>query len=81
MREKSKVLNSESNGSLMRITPLGVYLSKLDSVDELVKLVKAEVSLTHQVPVAKEASVSYCIMLRYLINHLGDREGAYQEVK
>ena len=42
--EKGK---SESNGSMMRITPLAVWASNISDLDKLQKLVSMDVSFTH----------------------------------
>jgi ADP-ribosyl-[dinitrogen reductase] hydrolase len=81
LRDKAKVLNSESNGSLMRITPLAVFLSKVENKKDFAQLVKAEVSLTHSSEIVKEAAVCYCIAVQSLLKEgcLGDRNKAYEE--
>ena len=62
----------------MRITPLAIFLSKVENDDDLSVYVKAEVSLTHQVLVAKEAAVCYCIAIRSLLKDPSDRKKAFK---
>ena len=45
--EAAKKKDSESNGSLMRISPLAVWLYKIESEEQLRNAVKLEVSLSH----------------------------------
>ena len=71
---------SQSNGSLMRITPLGVWCRNLSNA-EAAKAARIEGSLTHSHPVILHAGACYVLALKHLINHFGDREGAYQVAK
>ena len=70
---------SESNGSLMRITPLAVWCRNL-SIPEIIKIVPQEVALTHSNLFAKLCATAYCIGIKYLIKE-GSRERAWEEVK
>lgn len=81
LRDKSEALKSESNGSLMRITPLAIYLSRLEDEDRAIfeKIIKAEVSLTHSTEIVKEAAICYCIAIQSLIKNRGDRKAAYKK--
>lgn len=72
---------SQSNGSLMRITPLAVYLHKLDSMKQFVEIVSSEVTMTHFHEVIRESGVCYCLAIKHLINHPGEREAAYGVAK
>jgi ADP-ribosylglycohydrolase len=58
---------SESNGGLMRITPLAVFCSTITD-DTLVKnIVKAEQSLTHSNTTVQDAAVAYVLAIGRLI--------------
>ena len=59
--------DSQSNGCLMRITPLGVYVSKIEKIEKLEEVVRAEISLTHANKVVQNACICYCIALKELI--------------
>lgn len=72
--------HSESNGGLMRITPLAIWCSKLSDAD-LSRAVSTELSITHPSLTVHEAGISYCIAIRHLVNNLGDMKGAYKKVK
>jgi len=78
--EAKKVGDSESNGSLMRITPLAVYLSLIEDNKIMEEAVCAEVSLTHSNEIVQYASIAYCIAIRELINGKGRKE-AYETAK
>jgi len=81
-RNKNNIENntSQSNGSLMRITPLGVYISNIKNNDLVENVVRAEVSLTHGNPIVQLSSVAYCLAIRDLING-EDRITAYNTAK
>eukprot|EP01022_Parablepharisma_sp_SALTPOND_P028908 TRINITY_DN72010_c0_g1_i1.p3 TRINITY_DN72010_c0_g1~~TRINITY_DN72010_c0_g1_i1.p3 ORF type:complete len:109 (-),score=10.90 TRINITY_DN72010_c0_g1_i1:423-749(-) len=74
-------MDSQSNGSLMRISPLAVYVSKILDNTVLEKVVRAEVELTHSNKVVQDAAVAYCIAIRELISGTRDCKKAYLEAK
>jgi len=76
-RAKHYNRQSQSNGSLMRIAPMGVWSRNL-SDSEAALAARIESSLTHSHPVILHAGAAYVLALKHLINHFGDREGAYQ---
>ena len=53
-------IGSESNGSLMRITPLVIYCIHLTD-DEIEKIVETDISLTHSSKIVDKAAVTYVI--------------------
>jgi len=59
--------SSESNGCLMRITPLAVWGHRLPK-DQLYQAVKLQTSLTHSNQIAIDASYLYCFAIVLLIN-------------
>ncbi len=71
----------ESNDSLMRISPLAVYLSRTEDDALFAKVVSSEVTFTHSSKTVQEASICYCIAIRELITHVGERERAYTAAK
>ncbi len=81
VRKRAGEHDSQSNGSLMRITPLAVYLANLEDDATFAHAVRSEVSLTHSNRTAQDAAVCYCLAIKVLINSLGDREAAYARAK
>jgi ADP-ribosylglycohydrolase len=79
-RAKTYNEGSESNGGLMRITPLAVWCHNL-SEEELKRAVENEDSLTHSNKNAQAASYLYCLCIKYLIENPGNRELAFENVK
>jgi len=71
---------SQSNGGLMRITPLCVWTSKL-SREEIIRAVREETRLTHSNETAQNVSIAYVYTINYLLNHSGEYEQAYQKCK
>lgn len=80
IRMRAKRNDSESNGSLMRITPLAVYCSNIKDNKVLEKTVISDTSFTHSSMIVQMACVGYCIAIRELINGKGAEE-AYQAAK
>ena len=80
VRARARAVYSESNGGLMRITPLAVYLSNIKDNTIFEYIVNSEVSLTHCNSLVQMAITAYCIALRELINGK-DRIKAYKTAK
>lgn len=81
VRKEAAKLGSESNGSLMRITPLAVFLHRVEDMDTFVRAVRSEVSLTHREILIQHAAVAYCLAIKMLIQNPGKRELAYETAK
>ena len=62
---------SQSNGSLMRTTPLAVWCSKLENDEDVHIAVQREVGLTHQEEIVQTAVTIYVLAIRYLLNKEG----------
>lgn len=73
----SSACDSQSNGCLMRIAPLAVFLRYL-SREDASKAVREEVRLTHPNETIQLACVLYCLAIGFLITHGGNRGEAYQ---
>jgi len=73
--------SSESNGGLMRITPLAVYCATINDEDEVSRIVRTEQSLTHSNKTAQDAGITYVLAIRHLIREHGDIIGALDVVK
>ena len=74
----SKFLNqeSQSNGSLMRITPLAVWLSKVTNPQEIKKVVVADVSMTHPNKLVHDCVFIYCMTIRFLLKYRSNKDRA-----
>ena len=70
---------SDSNGCLMRATPLSVYWHKLSN-EEIYKWTELDVNLTHTNPVAVYSVVCYNIAIAHLLQNFGDHRGAVRRV-
>ena len=70
---------SQSNGWLMRATPLSVYWYKL-SDSKIYEFTKRDVTLIHSHPTAIQSVVCYNIAIAHLLNNIGDAEGAIDRV-
>ena len=71
--------NSQSNGCLMRATPLSVYLYGLN-VDQIYDFTKRDVRLTHSHPITIHAVTCYNIAIAYMLNNFEDFKGAIDRV-
>jgi len=76
----ARCMDSKSNGSLMRATPLAVWGHRL-TVTELADYARQDSSLSHPNPSCWQAVAAYVIAIAHLINHRdaqgGDRQGAF----
>ena len=70
---------SQSNGCLMRTTPLAVFCHKLKD-EQIYELTKKDVNLTHTHEIAILATTCYNIAIAHLLNNFGDAKGAIERV-
>lgn len=75
-RGAAKAGESQSNGCLMRIAPLAVFLRRL-SREEVDVAVREEVGLTHINATVQWACVLYCLAVGALIREAGNRAAAW----
>jgi ADP-ribosyl-[dinitrogen reductase] hydrolase len=74
-----RCLESKANGSLMRASPIGIWAHRLKAND--VALIAREDSrLSHPNKSCRDAVAAYSIAIAHLMNHLGDRKGAFEKV-
>ncbi len=71
---------SKANGSLMRITPLGIWGHNLE-VSEIANYARQDTSLSHPNPSCGFAVACYCIAIATLIKNSGARELAFINAK
>lgn len=69
-------MESKANGSLMRATPLAVWGHRLRNED-LATIARQDSSLSHPNPTCGDAVACYILAIAHLLNHCGDREGAF----
>lgn len=76
MRAASKThcSSSQSNGSLMRCTPIAVWAHRF-SEEEIVEVTAAECTLTHCNPAIVDANTCYILAITHLIRHPKARVG------
>lgn len=73
-------LGSKANGSLMRITPLGIWGHNLD-ITEIANFAIQDTSLSHPNNSCGYAVACYCIAIATLIQHPGNRELAFNDAR
>lgn len=71
---------SKANGSLMRITPLGIWGHKLDDLT-LAEYAQQDSQLSHPNPSCCHAVACYCIAIANLLRQPGDRQNALDKVE
>jgi ADP-ribosylglycohydrolase len=71
---------SKANGSLMRISPLGIWGHKL-SDDKLAEFAQADSRLSHPNPSCLHAVSCYVITIANLLRDFGDREKAFDRAE
>lgn len=69
-------MDSRSNGSLMRCTPIAVWASSLESESEFYKAIEADVKFTHPNKLVIDSVYLYCTAIKYLLNNAGNNERA-----
>lgn len=69
--------DSQANGALMRVSPLGIYGHSLQH-DELAELARAESSITHPHPVCQDSSAAFCVGIAHAIRTGDGPQGAHQ---
>jgi len=72
--------SSQSNGSLMRLTPLAVWAHRLAPA-QAARAARIEASMTHSSPTIHHANACYVLAIHHLINSPGDRTGAFAAAK
>jgi ADP-ribosyl-[dinitrogen reductase] hydrolase len=72
--ELPRVRWSESNGALMRITPLAIWAAKED-YKTIAKFAANDADLSHPNQICKDCNIVYCIAIAYLLRHPGDYIG------
>lgn len=72
--------DSQANGSLMRISPLGIFGHRMDA-NLLADLARQDSALTHPHPVCQESSAMFVVALRRAISDGGGPDDVYKDVK
>lgn len=73
-------MESKSNGSLMRASPLAIWGYRHEP-GVLAKFAQQDSCLSHPNPSCWQAVACYVIAIAHLLNHLGDRVGAFMEAE
>ncbi|KAI5081449.1 hypothetical protein GOP47_0004632, partial [Adiantum capillus-veneris] len=68
-------LRSESNGALMRVVPLAMWMAT-QPVTLMAEAAKQDALLSHPSIVCQEANTAYAIAVAHLLTHPGDADGA-----
>ena len=68
---------SQSNGSLMRITPLAVWTSSMSDEESILKTISLDVSMTHPHVLVHHAICLYCVTIHFLLKNKNDPDRGY----
>ncbi|KAH7306406.1 hypothetical protein KP509_22G009900 [Ceratopteris richardii] len=72
-------IESEANGSLMRIVPMAIWLAgEPDNI--IAHAAKEDALLSHPSPVCQECNAAYTLAVAHLLTHPGDQSGALKLV-
>jgi ADP-ribosylglycohydrolase/fructose-1,6-bisphosphatase/inositol monophosphatase family enzyme len=69
-------VESQANGALMRVSPLGIFGWRLPP-DELARLAREDADITHPHPVCRDASAAFCVALAHAIRTGEGAESAH----
>ncbi|CDW86878.1 UNKNOWN [Stylonychia lemnae] len=78
---QKRTLYSQSNGTLMRITPLAVWGSQLNSIDDLYRAVHFEGQMTHCDKIVIDTAFLYCYAIRLALNGESDRKVIFETIR
>jgi ADP-ribosyl-[dinitrogen reductase] hydrolase len=70
---------SQANGSLMRVSPLGVFTWSLPP-ERAAALARADSALTHPSPVCGDAAAAFTVAVAHAVRH-GDARGAWEAAR
>jgi ADP-ribosyl-[dinitrogen reductase] hydrolase len=73
---RQRCMASKANGSLMRAASLGVWGRRLPD-GRLAEYARRDSSLSHPNPSCRDSVACYAIAIAHLVDHFGDREGAF----
>lgn len=68
--------DSQANGALMRVSPLGVWSARFD-LDTAIAAARSDARLTHPHINCQWANVAYVVAIRHLLLNPGDHRGAF----
>lgn len=71
-------VESQANGALMRVSPLGIFGWRLPPA-ALARLARADADITHPHPVCRDASAAFCVALAHAIRTGEGAEAAHAE--
>ena len=71
-----KEKESQSNSSLVRITPLAVWAAGIEDLNIYRAVIEQEVKITHTDPLVLDASFIYAQTIAYLLNHCAEKDRA-----
>lgn len=69
---------SKSNGSLMRITPMAVWTSKMTNRFEVMRAICTDVEFIHHNELVKQACQCYTFSMHYLLNNPTNKNRAFE---
>ncbi|CDW80111.1 UNKNOWN [Stylonychia lemnae] len=78
--KQKKSLTSQSNGALMRISPLAVWCYNLTD-QEMAQAATLDTSLSHGNQLTQQASVLYCLAIKRILSSAMTRQEIYDDVK
>lgn len=70
-------MESKSNGSLMRATPIGIWAHR-QATEKIADIAQLDSCLSHPNESCWQSVACYSIAIAHLINHIGDRTGAFE---
>jgi ADP-ribosyl-[dinitrogen reductase] hydrolase len=72
--------DSQANGALMRISPLGIFGANYP-LEQVAEWARADAALTHPHPICQQANALYAMAIAYAINSGCDAQHLYQQIR
>jgi len=72
-------LESQANGAMMRISPLGIFGAKHDS-EHVAEWARQDAAITHPHPVCQQANALFTMAIAFAVGHVCDAHSLYEQV-
>lgn len=71
--------DSQANGAMMRISPLGIFGAKHD-LEHVAEWARQDAAITHPYPVCQQANALFAMAIAHAVRHGGDARNLYEQI-